>query len=190
MKNKDIFSFMFNPFTRIAGWQAFGLGLVFVVFMGVIGTYSNVSFNGALDAHFVQHMTFISSFTLLTIDLTSLILIMWITGLIISKGFRFIDILGTMTLAKAPLLIIAFAGYFNKTIFQNTIPANPFEMFQSVTFIVIMIISLFSMIWNITLMYNAFKISCDVKGSKLTIAFIIALVVSEAVSQIVIYKIM
>ena len=190
MKNKDIFSFMFNPFTRIAGWQAFGLGLVFVVFMGVIGTYSNVSFNGALDAHFVQHMTFSSSFTLLAIDLSSLVLVMWITGLILSKVFRFIDILGTMTLAKAPLLIIAFAGYFNKTIFQNTMPANPLEMFQSVTFLVIMIISLFSMIWSIALMYNAFKISCDVKGSRLTIAFIIALVVSEAVSQLVIYKLM
>jgi hypothetical protein len=190
MKNKDIFSFMFNPFTRIAGWQAFGLGLVFVISMGVIGTYSNVSFNGALDAHFVQHMTFISSLSLLAIDLISLILIMWITGLIISKGFRFIDILGTMTLAKAPLIIIAFAGYFNTTIFQNTIPKNPVEMFQSISFIMIMIVSLFSIIWNITLLYNALRISCDVKGTKLTIAFIIALVVSEAVSQIVIYKLM
>jgi hypothetical protein len=188
MKNKDIFNFMFNPFTRIAGWQAFGLGLVFVIFMGVIGTYSNVSFNGALDAHFIQHMTFISSFSLLAIDLISLILIMYITGLIISKGFRFIDILGTMTLAKAPLVIIAFAGYFNKTIFQNTIPENPIEMFQSITFIILMILSVFIIIWNITLMYNAFKTSCDVKGSKLTIAFIIALVASEAVSQIAIYK--
>lgn len=188
MKNKDIFGLMFNPFTRIAGWQAFGVGLTFVIFMGIIGTYNNVSFNGALDAHFVQHMTFVRSFSLLAIDLISLVLVMWITGLIISKGFRFIDILGTMTLAKAPLVILAFAGYFNKTTDQNKMPENPFELFQSISFIILMILSVFIIIWNVTLMFNAFKISCDVKGSKLTVAFIIALLVSEAVSQIVIYK--
>jgi len=181
---------MINPFTRIAGWQAFGLGLVFVIFMGIIGSYSNVSFNGALDVHFVQHMTLISSFSLLAIDIISLVLVMWIAGLILSKGFRFIDILGTMTLAKAPLIIIAFAGYFNHSIDQNKIPEHPLEMFQSISFIVLIILSIFITIWNVTLIYNAFRISCDVKGSKSTVAFIIGLLVAEVVSQIAIYKLM
>lgn len=45
MKNKAI-GLMINPFTRVAGWQAFSLGLVFIILMGIIGTYSNVSFDG------------------------------------------------------------------------------------------------------------------------------------------------
>ena len=188
MKSKDVLRLMFNPFTRIAGWQAFGLGLVFVILTGFIGNYNNVSFNGALDAHFVPQMTFSHSFLLLTIDLFSLVFVLWITGLIISKGFRFVDILGTITLAKAPFIIIAIAGYFYKTTDPKIIVENPFALFQSLTFIVLMIVSLFIIIWNITLMYNAFKISCDVKGSKLNIAFVVALLVSEVVSQIFIYK--
>lgn len=188
MKSKDIFRFMMNPFTRIAGWQAFIPGLAVVILMGVIGTYSNASFNGVLDAHFVPHMTFGHSFSLLAIDLLCLVLVMWITGLITSKGFRFVDILGTMTLAKAPLIIFAISGYFYKATDLKITPENPFAIFQSVSFIVLMILSIFIIIWNITLMYNAFKISCDVKGEKSAIAFIIALLVSEIISQILIYK--
>lgn len=189
MKSKDFWGLMINPFTRIAGWQAFGLGLVFVILMGVIGTYSKVSFNGALDAHIVPSMTFAHSFSLLAIDLTCLVLVMWITGLVISKGFRFVDILGTMTLAKAPLLVFAIAGYFNKASDLTANQENPFAIFHSVSFIVLLILSLFIIIWNITLMYNALKTSCDVKGFKLAIAFIIALLVSEVISQLVIYEI-
>jgi hypothetical protein len=180
---------MINPFTRIAGWQAFGVGLVFVILMGVIGTYSKVSFNGVIDAHFVPTMTFAHSFSLLAIDLSCLVVVMWIAGLIISKGFRFVDILGTMTLAKSPLIVFAIAGYFNKATDLASAPANPLAIFHSVSFIVLLILSLFTIIWNITLMYNAFKVSCGVKGSKLVIAFIIALVVSEIISQLVIYQI-
>lgn len=188
MKSKDVLGLMTNPFTRIAGWQAFVSGLAIVILMGVIGTYSHASFNGVLDAHFVQHMTFVHSFSLLTIDLICLVLIMWLTGLIVSKGFRFVDILGTMTLAKAPFIIFAITGFFYKAIDPKIIAENPFVIFQSLSFIVLMILSLFIIIWNITLMYNAFKISCDVKGGKLAISFILALLVSEVVSQILIYK--
>jgi hypothetical protein len=38
-------------------------------------------------------------------------------------------------------------------------------------------------------MFNAFKVSCDVKGSKLTISFIIGIVLSEVISKILIFKI-
>ena len=91
-------------------------------------------------------------------------------------------------MAKAPLLVFAIAGYFNKASDMIFKPENPFAIFHSVTFIVLLILSLFIIIWNITLMYNAFKISCDVKGGKSAIAFIIALLVSEVISQLVIYK--
>ena len=186
MKNKAFFSLMINPFTRIAGWQAFSLGLVFVILMGIIGTYTNVSFDGVLDVHNFQQMTFVHSFSFLAIDLFSLVLVMWITGLIISKSFRFVDILGTMTLAKAPLIIMALAGYLMKSTDSAELLKNPALFYHSAPLIIFIILALPILIWNITLMYNALKISCDAKGTKLTIAFILAVIVSEIVSKIII----
>lgn len=190
MKSKDIFSLVINPFTRIAGWQAFGLGLVIVVVTGFIGTFSNVAFDGVIDMHLTQKLTFAHSFEFLAIDIVSLVLVMTITGFIISKGFRIIDILGTMTLAKAPYLILAIAGYFTVSPDINEIMKNPFIVFQSVSFIILTLLSIPVTIWSITLFYNAFKTSCDVKGGKLVVAFITALLVSEIISKTLIYKLM
>ena len=188
MKSKEIFSLMINPFTRIAGWQALGLGLVIVVLTGITGTFSHVTFDGVIDMHLTQELTPGHSFEFLAIDIVSLVLVMTITGFIISKGFRFIDILGTMTLAKAPYLILAIAGYFTVSPDINEIMKNPFIVFQSVSFIFLTLLSVPVTIWTIILMFNALKTTCGVKGSKLAIAFIIALLISEIISKIFIYK--
>jgi hypothetical protein len=189
MKSKYIFSLMLNPFTRIAGWQAFGIGLVFVLITGITGTFSNVAFDGVIDMHLVQKLTVAQSFQFLTIDLISVVAIMTLTGFIISKGFRIIDILGTLTLSRAPLIIFAIAGFFTISPDKNEILKNPYIIFQSVSFIIVSILSIPVLIWNIILMFNALKISCGIKGNKLGIAFTIAILVSEIISKILIYNI-
>lgn len=190
MKSKDISQLMINPFTHIAGWQAFGLGLVIVVLTGIIGTFSNVAFDGVIDMHLTQKLTFVHSFGFLAIDIVSLVSVMTITGFIISKGFRFIDILGTMTLAKAPYIILAIAGYFTVSPDINEIMKNPLCVFQSVSFIILTLLSIPVTIWGITLLFNAFKTSCGIKGSKLVATFIIGLLISEIISKALIYKLM
>jgi len=186
MKNKNVFEQLINPFTRVAGWQAFGFGLIFVVLMGFLGAYNGIAFDGVMDMHMMD-ISLSQSFLYLGIDLVSLVFVMWITGLIVSKNFRFIDILGTMTLAKAPFLILAFAGFFTATPDLSGIYKDPYVIFQSTSFIILIALSLPVIIWSITLMYNALKVSCDVKGSKLTVAFIIAMLLSEVLSKVLIY---
>jgi hypothetical protein len=46
------------------------------------------------------------------------------------------------------------------------------------------------MVWSIVLMHSAYKVSCGLKGSTLTVSFIIALFVAEAVSKLLIYNIL
>lgn len=186
MKSKSIFSLLVNPFTRIAGWQAFGLGLVFIVLMGFIGADSGIAFDGIFDMHLFE-ITVQQSFLYLAIDLFSLVLVMWITGLIVSKNFRFIDILGTMTLAKAPFLLLAIMGYFTSAPNTSEILKDPYVVFQSLSFVIMLTLSLPVMIWSIALMFNALKITCDLKGSTLTVAFIIGLFVSEILAKILIH---
>ena len=39
MKSNEFWGLLINPFRKVAGWQAFGLGLVFV---GVMGTWRSM----------------------------------------------------------------------------------------------------------------------------------------------------
>jgi len=188
MKSKDIFSLMLNPFTRIAGWQAFGVGFVFVLFTGIICTFSNVAFDGVIDMHLVKNITLLQSFELLAIDLLSVVTVMIATGFIVSKSFRIIDILGTMTLSRSPLIILAFAGYFTVSPDINELIKDPILVFQSISFIIVILLSIPVTIWSIILMFNAMKISCGIQGNKLGSAFIIALLVAEVISKILIFN--
>ncbi|HET9569818.1 MAG TPA: hypothetical protein VFP20_00190 [Bacteroidales bacterium] len=186
MKNKSIFGLLINPFVRIAGWQAFGLGLVFVLLMGFIGASNGIAFDGVFDMHLFE-TTVQQSFAYLAIDLGSLVLTMWIIGLIVSKNVRFIDILGTMTLARAPFLLLALMGYFTTAPNMSEIMKNPYVILQSTSFLMMIVLTVPIMVWCITLMYKALKVSCDLKGSTLTASFIIGLFVSEIIAKILIH---
>lgn len=111
MKSKSIFGLLMNPFTRIAGWQAFGLGLIFILLMGFFPTAPDMS------------------------------------------------------------------GIFK----------DPYVILQSASFVIMMVLSLPVMVWSIMLIYKALKVSCDLKGSTLTLAFIIGLFVSEIIVKILIH---
>lgn len=185
MKNNRL-SLLVNPFTRIAGLQAFGLGLLFVALMGFVGASSGVAFDGVFDMHLFKN-TVAQAFTFLGIDVLSLVLVMWVVGLVTSKNFRFIDILGTMILARAPFLLLAIFGYFVEAPDLNAIMKDPYVILQSTTFLVMMVFTMPVMVWCIALMFNALKVSCDLKGSRLTIAFIIGLFVSEIIAKILIH---
>ena len=186
MKSNSLFGFLINPFTRIAGWQAFGMGLLILLVTGVVGAYSNVAFDGVFDMHLMD-LTLEKSLLIQAISVVSLVLVMWVTAMLVSKTFRFIDILGTMSLARAPFLLLAFAGFFTTTPDMQALMKDPYSIFESVSFIVVMVLSLPVIVWNITLMFNALRVSCDIKGSKLTIAFILALFVAEIISKTAIY---
>jgi len=188
MKSKDILILMLNPFTRIAGWQAFGVGLVFVVITGIICTFSNVAFDGVVDMHLVKSLTLLQSFEFLAIDILSVVTVMTVTGFIVSKSFRIIDILGTMTLSRSPLLILAFAGYFAVSPDINELIKDPTIVFQSISFIILILLSIPVTICSIILMFNALKVSWGINGNKLGSAFIIALLVAEVISKILIFN--
>lgn len=186
MKSNSLFGFLINPFTRIAGWQAFAIGLLVLLITSVVGAYSGVVFDGVFDMHLME-LTLEKALLIQAVSVASLVLVMWVTAMLVSKTFRFIDILGTMTLARAPYILLAIAGFFTTTPDVQEMMKDPFSIFSSVSFIVVMVLSLPVIVWNITLMYNALKISCDIKGSKLTIAFILAVIIAEIVSKTVLF---
>ena len=189
MKTNELGSLIFNPFKRIAGWEAFGIGLVIVVLTTFTGNFAGIYFDGVIDMHFAENFDSLKSWLMIPVNIISISVIMWLAGITVSKNFRFIDILGTMTLSRAPFLLIALASFFVKVPDLSGIMQDPFVIFDSISFIIILIFTFPIIIWSVTLLYNAYKISTGASGQKLSISFIFGLIIAEIISKIIIYQI-
>lgn len=189
MKRNEFWGLIINPFTKIAGWQAFGIGIIFVGLTAFLGSLRNVYFDGIIDMHFVEKASFSRAIVIELISLVSLVSVMTVAGLILTKNFRFIDILGTMTLAKTPFVILSILSLFVEFPLLSEIIHDPMSIFHSTSFIVLMLISFPIIIWSITLMFNGLKVSCGIKGTKLNVIFISALFVAEVICKVVLYLI-
>lgn len=186
MKNKEVFKLIFNPFNRIAGWEALGLGVLIAIATVLIGKYSNAVTDGALDFHLVQQTSFVHTAIFTFVSLFCLIFCMTLAAFAISKNFRIIDIAGTISLAKAPILLAVLLGFFTAVPDQKAIIENPMIILTSTSFIVVTLLIIPITIWSIALMFNAFKVSTGSKGSQLIVSFIVALIVAEVLSKMII----
>ena len=189
MKTNELGSLIFNPFKRIAGWDAFGVGLVIVVLTTFTSNFAGIYFDGVIDMHFAENFDNLKSWLMIPVNIISVSVIMWLAGITVSKNFRFIDILGTMTLSRAPFLLIALASFFVKVPDLSGIMQDPFVIFDSISFIIILIFTFPIIIWSVTLLYNAYKISTGASGQKLSISFLFGLIIAEIISKIIIYQI-
>ncbi len=57
---------------------------------------------------------------------------------------------------------------------------------DALIFSVAAIIAVLMIIWMVALMYKAYTVSCNVKGAKAIITFILSLILAEAVSKVLI----
>jgi hypothetical protein len=188
---------VFNPFTHIAGMKAFAIGLLVILLSSVIGYLSHTHFDGAIDAHMSDYGNIYVYIIEGLIDFICLLVLFYIAGIIISGfHFRFIDLMGTIALSRAPMILIplsAFAfpqgkitEYINYVIFQSGDPVA-LTAWDVIGFILSVFVMIFVIIWTIILLFNAYKICVNKKGAKLIISFIVALIISEVVSKLLIY---
>jgi hypothetical protein len=196
MKRKEILRLIFvNPFEKIAGWQALGLGLIFVVLAAFIGSFRGAYFDGVLDLHFsyTSYPLWIV-FAMLAVDFATLIILFLIAGAIFSKNFRVIDVIGTNFLAKGTALFLILTEFIpipevvsNVLRDPKLLMENPNVLFSSFAFILQMVLSVLIMIWYIALLYNAFSVSLNIKKGRRVVIFIVVLLLAEIVSKIVIH---
>jgi len=188
MNNK--WKWVYNPFEKIAGWEAFGIGLVILCVITVTGYFFNMVFYG-ISIKTVQSVSFGNAFLLQFSGLIILVLVMWTAALIFAKNVRFQDILGTVTLAKYPLILslfvfIPFKNRFNEFT-EKLMSVNVSEMSNVITtsdylFLMAFLIIMFSIIvWEIVLLFNAFRVSTNLKGIKSIGIFAAIMFISEII---------
>ncbi len=192
---------LYNPFIKIAGFKSLIIGCAFILITSFFAYLYDTHFSGLLDINYGSdhHLSYINFLLYIVINVLSISIILYVSGLIVSKSsIRFIDIIGTQSLARFPMIIAPFLNSFSliekgsqQILYKylnhgENIQIIEIEWFLYVVFIIILIILI---IWVIALMYNAYKVSCNVKGNKAIISFIIALILAEVLSLILNYTI-
>ena len=184
--------YLFNPFRYIAGWESLAAGVVVLLTTSVISYYSHIHFPDMIS---VKTNPGIPYYVLLfenTINWLVPSILLYLLALILSQSsVRVIDIFGTQSLARAPYLIAALTGFsgtidkFGRyTLWKTVNIGDPIVMStgEIMLAITLLLFMLLATIWMIALMYNAFKISANIKGSKLIISFIVVMVLSTAIT--------
>ncbi len=181
-------NWLFNPFIYVAGSRALLIGLAAMAITALIGLYSHTHFDGAIDIHTGKIST-------LSVHLLEQLIVwgttaglFYIAGLLFSGSIiRLIDVAGTMALARWVTIFPAALGFLLHV--PDTQPQTVAEIMKLLTpgFIAVGLLSVVFVIWMVALMYNAFTVSCNLKGSKATGTFIITLILAETISSLAIH---
>ncbi len=180
---------LFNPFLYVAGWTSLWLGLFIMFLTALLGYFSNMHLEGVIGVGIgVPAPFYVFVFEAIGAWLI-LSLMLFITGKITSKtSFRLLDILGTQALARAPMLLAPLISFpeFNRRVTQyllwkflglgDEVIASQVDI---VLYVLVVLLMLLIVIWTITLMYNAYKVCCNLKGAKTGISFTIALILAH-----------
>ena len=200
MTNSKKSTWLFNPFTYVAGWKALLIGLILILLTGYIGSLSNTHFDGVLDTHSGGSAPLWFFLTTGIINWLCMGLILWAFGKKSSKTtFRSIDLFGTQALARWPHLLTAFAcmvpAYtrFTHTLIElsrtQKMPET-FNLMDAGVFALVVFIMLAVLCWSVRLMYMSYKVSCDPAKGKAIRSFIIGIILAEIVSKIVLITLM
>ena len=181
---------IYNPFEFIAGWKAFGIGIVILCITTIVGYFGYTVFY-ALEIKSVPAITWNMAFSLQFLGLAVTAVIMYVTALLFAKDVRFQDMLGTVTLAKYPLLLMAlFSLPFGKKIASisiNKFITMDFTISDILPLLLLGIISVIVLVWEITLLFNAFRVSSNLKGVKCASLFIAALLITEILTIVLVF---
>lgn len=197
MKSKSSgFTFLMNPFHLIAGGKAFLIGLGTLLLLSWLGYLSGTHFDGVLDIHYgcltasspyIVHLFYqLCAWGIMT---ALLYFAAWVMS---ASSVRLIDIAGTSALARIPLILAALTGFIPEvhicpedsdslTAIMSILKDN--IAWISLTGIICILVS----VWYIVLLYNAFSVSGNMKGPKGILTFIVALLIGEVISKILIY---
>jgi len=190
---------LFNPFRFVAGYKALLLGLVIILASAFIASLGNTNFDGVLDVHTGLEAPMWFFFAEGLINWICMAVPLFFFGLIVSRSsFRAIDVLGTQALARGPYLIAAVVmlpdanrriGEYLMARLTQAAPTVAINYADALIFAFAVIVIIMMAVWMVALMYRAYAVSCNIKGARAIITFIVSLIGAEVLSKAVILQI-
>lgn len=189
---------LFNPFKFVAGYKALLSGLVIILATAFIASFGKTHLDGVLDVHTGLEAPLWCFFAEGLINWICMAIPLYFFGLIVSRtSFRAIDILGTQALARGPYLIAALAmlpdanrrfGEYLTARLTQAAPTVAINYTDMLVFAFAVILIILMAVWMVALMYMAYTVSCNIRGAKAVITFIVSLIGAEVLSKAVILQ--
>lgn len=184
---------LFNPFYYLAGGKALVIGVIVILITGVLACIGKIRFNGLLDFFMgIEAAPLWLNISEILISWLLLSILLLLFGKILSKSrIRLIDVFGTQALARFPYLFLPLvalplgAGRFAQKILADPAAWQAFSL-DLVIFLFLYLFIYAMLIWMVVLMYRAFSVSCNVFGKSAISLFVVALIVGEILSVIII----
>lgn len=183
---------LFNPFTRYSEHPLFLFGLITAIAGVVFASLTNTYYDGVLDTHFGKDVSLKTAAFQSLINSVSIVLVFYPVGKWINSKTRLIDIFNLSLIVKIPAYFMMPLN-INNWAYSKTEPlieaiSNPFNLQFTPEMILFLILSSILAIlvfaWLIVLLYNGFKVATNLKGTRHIIMFIIAIIVAEVVSKV------
>lgn len=189
---------IFNPFERYSEKQLVLTGIITTVIGTLLAISLNVRFDGILDLHFVEKIKISEPIIDVLIDTFCLVIILFAIGKSINKKTRLIDIIATTLISKIPFYILSFQNINNfsnhitdkltKSLLTKNYSIETLTSGEMAFLILFSFLNLTLVIWFITLLFNGFKTATNAKNTKSIILFIVAIILCEIISKILISK--
>lgn len=179
---------LFNPFIRIAGPQALGIGLAVIVLSGLVAAAGGVRFEGLLDFHLGYATPFWVPVVEGLVNWSVIAALFGLVSLLVApRTVRLVDVAGTQALARWPLLPAALVCILPAVRRGNE------EMIAAAAQGRLMIpqgwvfgAGLFASIcgiWMVWLMWKAFAVSCNQRGGRAVAIFAAAVLAGEVATK-------
>ena len=189
---KTVATWLLRPFEKIAGWPALLWGLAGMALSTLLSYLAGYHYHGLLhfgpapnDAWWVYAVEHLVVWLIPA-------LLFWVGGLILSRSrIRPVDVFGTVAFAQLPFLgmnLYEFTPPMQRMAeFDFNRPMT--EIISDSSFLTDSMWSLFGVLFlvlGLIWMFNALKVSCNLKGTKLGLLYAIAVLGGDAITRIII----
>lgn len=181
---------LFNPFVYVAGGQSLLAGIAFIIITAAISYFSHTCFDGVVDVHPLV-APFWVYLAISLIDWGCSTILFYSAGRIFSRSsIRFIDVAGTVALARWVMIFAALAGFgidAYKMMAAKTLPLSALKDLITPGFMIASLLQLLMIIWLVALTYQAFSVSCNLKSPRAAWIFTGTIILAEISSKIVVH---
>ena len=185
---------IWNPFIKFSEKQLLLIGLASMLIGSYLATIFGVTYDGVIDVHLNQEMSFIHSLKENIIIVLLITFLLLGLGKIINPKTRFIDIVNASLIYRIPFYVSAVlvsmptfkkieeamlkdAGNFAKI---------KFETLDLALLLIMSLLLIILLIYALALLYHGFKTAANAKQLKHIVFFSIAILVAEILSKILI----
>ena len=179
---------LFNPFVRIGGEHALAIGLSVIAVSGLVAAAGGVHFDGLLDFHPGYSVSFWVPVVegLVNWSVISALLVL-VSLFIAPRTVRVVDIAGTQALARSPLLLAALACVPAPVHDGNAelvaAAAEGRMATPTAASLVAGLLVVACAIWMVWLMWKAFAVSCNQRGTRAVAVFVAAVIAGELATK-------